>query len=454
MNKARITYRFNQTDQSESSGNTRGPSNKEDKVIPLYQEEFAVIETQEDESPSVGSVTPTQKAERQQVESMFESHALNTFTTDFGNWNSSIETEGQRVERIIRESQTTAEKPVDRVQSSDRPTPEKNNNPEDWTTWTNRGPWVEPEVGARYAKSSGTPWIRIATSVAGAVITGVAFGFFVLSMFSTERQQGETIGKNTVTVASPNVQTTVPSKAAAGTAVTVTDAPKQSTNQAPAIPAATGNITQVQIPAKTYAFLQNGVFSSLSSAQAAQDSLKKKGLASALDGSEKLVVFVGFAQSRDEALALSQRLQVQDKSLEVYIKNVEIPAASEIRWSGKKPETFGSFIAQGDKLIRSISGVTVAHLGETKPTALPDSSLQMIRSSHQSLTALSASVNEGLGDEGKPLVHNMTTALGSAVQAMEEYKKTPSTAILWQAQSSMMQYIIAQKELLKNVVVS
>jgi stage II sporulation protein B len=452
-NKARITYRFDQKEQPESNRKT-GASSIEDKVIPLYQEEFEVIETSVDEIAPHDPVTSVQKAEREQVESLFESHALNTFTTDFGNWNSSIETEGERVERIIRDSQAAREHAIERGSAPKRPASVSSGNPDDWTTWTTKGPWVEPETGARYAKSSGAPWIRIATSVAGAVITGIAFGFFVLSMFSTDRNQGETSGKSTVTVASPNVQTSVPSKATTGSGVTVTDAPKPAADQNPAIPSSIASVTPVQLPAKTYAFLQNGVFSTLQSAQAAQDSLKKKGLASALDGSEKLIVFVGFAQTRDEALALSQQLQVQDKSLEVYIKNVDIPAASGIRWSGKKPEAVGSFISEGDKLVRTMSGVTVVHLAETKPTALADNALQAIRSSHQSLTALSTSINEGLGDDVKPLVQKMTTALNSAVQSLEEYKKAPSTAMLWQAQSSMMQYIIAQKELLKKVGVS
>ncbi|MEW9700142.1 SPOR domain-containing protein [Paenibacillus sp. SI8] len=449
MSKARITYRFDQNDQPEASRKARDAVDSEDKVIPLYQEEFEVTETLLKENEFSEEVTSVEKAERQQVESLFESHALNTFTTDFGSWTSSIETEGERVERIIRESQATREHPVERRQSQEpeRSGPAPQVDQDDWTTWTAKGPYVEPGTGARYAKSSGAPWIRIATSVAGAVITGVAFGFFVLSMFTTDREQGEKTA-----VASPNAQIAAPSKATAGTAVTVTDAPKPAaTEQSPENPSTAAGITQVQIPAKTYAFLQNGVFSTLSSAQTAQDSLKKKGLASALEGSEKLTVFVGVASSRDEALALSQQLQVQDKSLEVYIKNMDIPAVSGIRWSGKKPEAVGPLITEGDKLIRTISGITVVHLAEPKPTALAESSLQAIRTSHQSLTALSSSVNEGLNDETKPFVQTMTKALNGAVQSMEEYKKAPSIAMLWQAQSAMMQYIIAQKELLKKV---
>ncbi|MFC5447265.1 SPOR domain-containing protein [Paenibacillus aestuarii] len=483
--KARITYRF---DQNEPRRQTRPAGTQqpmEEVVIPLYQEEFEVRETTPvvtDKVGSEGPVTSADRAERQEVESLFESHALNTFTTDFGSWNSSIETEGERVERIIRESQTarehavrdypvreqavrenTAREPI--VRDDYGPGPDLDHSRADehrdtWSAWTNQGPYVEPGTGARYAKSSGTPWVRIATSIAGAVITGVAFGFFVLSMFSSEPNKGATAGGKTATsVQTPTSGKSVAANAgAAGGDQTANAAPGSAAASASAKPgdqaAAAAGVTPVQIAAKTYAFLQNGVFSSPQSAQAAQDSLRKKGLASAQDGSDKPAVFVGFASSRDDALALSQQLQVQDKSLEVYVKNVDIPGATGIRWSGSKPDAVASFIAEGDKLVKAISGLTVIHLAETKPTALADSSLQTIRTSHQSLTTLSASVSEGAGDDVKPLVQKMTTALGSAVQSMEEYKKSPSTAMLWQAQSSMMQYILSQKDLLKKVSVS
>jgi len=483
--KARITYRFDQNEPRRQGRPAGTQQPMEEVVIPLYQEEFEVRETTPAVTPaaadkhgSEGPVTSADRAERQEVESLFESHALNTFTTDFGNWNSAIETEGERVERIIRESQTAREhaarehavrehparEPI--VQDDYGPGPERDPSRDEehrdtWSAWTNQGPYVEPGTGARYAKSSGTPWLRIATSIAGAVITGVAFGFLVLSMFSSEPNKGATTGGKTATsVQTPSSGKSVAANGgaaavdpAAGSASATASASAKPGDQAAAAASGVG-VTPVQIAAKTYAFLQNGVFSSPQSAQAAQDSLRKKGLASAQDGSDKPAVFVGFAASRDDALALSQQLQVQDKSLEVYVKNVDIPGVTGIRWSGSKPESVVSFITEGDKLVKAISGLTVIHLAETKPTALADSSLQTIRTSHQSLTTLSSSVSEGAGDDVKPLVQKMTTALGSAVQSMEEYKKSPSTAMLWQAQSSMMQYILSQKDLLKKVSVS
>ncbi|SDN56911.1 stage II sporulation protein B [Paenibacillus sp. yr247] len=447
MNKARITYRFDPKERAESTRKASRVPDQQEKVIPLYQEEFKVVSTTIDHRTS-DEVTPYHQAEREQVEHLFEPHALNTFTTDFGNWNSQIESEGERVERIIRESQAARENQSGRDPSPERNEPVSDRNRDEWSNWTSKGPYVETGTGARYAKSSGTPWIRIATSVAGAVVTGIAFGFFVLSMFSTDRDSNVTPSvKNTITVPSPNVQAAAPSKAPTGATKTTTD-------QAPAVPVSAAAVTPVQIPAKSYTFLQNGVFSTLQGAQAIQDTLKKKGLATALDTTDKPTVFVGFAKSRDDALALRQEVQSADKTIEVYMKNVDIPAATGIRWGGPKPESVPSFIAEGDKLVNTISGLTLVHLAETKPTSLAEASLQTIHTSHQSLTTLSATINEGLTDDSKPIVQKMTSAINSAVQSMEEYKKSPSNAMLWQAQSSMMQYIIAQIELLKKISVS
>ncbi|BFT74944.1 SPOR domain-containing protein [Paenibacillus sp. P36] len=448
MSKARITYRFDTKEPSESNRKASRVPGPEEKVIPLYQEEYKVVTNPPNDGQNSEEITSYQQAEREQVESLFEPHALNMFTTDFGSWNSQIETEGERVERIIRESQAIREQQVRTEVPVQRPEPITEQNRDEWSSWTPKGPYIEPEVGTRYAKSNGAPWIRIATSVAGAVVTGVAFGFFVLSMFSpSDRTPTDTApGKTTIAVPSANVAA-VPSKAPGG-------ATKTGTDQAAGLPATAGAVTPVQIPAKSYTFLQNGVFSSMQGAQAIQDTLKKKGLASALDSSDKPTVFVGFANNKDDATALRQQVQTVDKTIEVYIKSLDIPAVTGIRWGGQKPDSVPAFLTEANKLVNTINELALIHLAETKPSALSDSSLQTIHTSHQSLTTLSTALNEGLSDDAKPIVQKMTSSLNSAVQSMDEYKKSPSTAMLWQAQTSMMQYILAQKDLLKKISVS
>jgi|GEM_PF-1649936 len=441
--------------------------------------------TEEEVWPAAGS--EERKMEAPRFKSLFEPHDFQSFTSEFSGWTlpAEPESESERVERAIRESRSG--RPAGGSEAAGfvgpvRPVePEADKREADaWSGWGGggrfgyggrgerververgdsgerddrgeRGPWVEPELGVRYARSGRTSWLRIATSIAGAVVTGVAFGFFVLSLFSGNGQQtGETDAAQQAAVqASPAPDG---SAAAAGSAVggAVSGAGAAAgADGAGKSAAAGGPAAPVQIAAQSYAFLQNGVFSTLASAQAAQAELKKKGLASALEQNDKLTVFVGFAPSRDDALALSQ--QLQDKQLDVYIKAIDIPAAAQIRWSGTKPAAVGSFVGEAGKLVQTISGLTIIHLAESSPTALDDTSLQAIRAAHQAMTQQAAAVGEGIGDDVKPYVQQMTTAASSAVQSMEEYKKNPSAAMLWQAQSSMMQMIIAEKALMKQI---
>lgn len=423
MNKARITYRF---DQSRNDGSReQGKPVKEDQVIPLFEEEFHVVEEQ------ITAAEP-----------------LNTFTTDFGSWNSVFETESDRVERVIRESAFDGEKSIPTRPLESKQYQEPQIDPEVWSSWTNTEQRIEMELGPRIVKSSTTPWFRIATSVAAAVITGIAFGFFVLSMFTNNDVSTGNLPENTLTKQS--AQTSHTESKDTETVQAHADSAKAS--QSTAGTGGNVNATPLRIAAKSYTFLQNGVFSTLQSAQSAQSELKKKGFASALQQGDKTIVYVAFASSRDEALSISQPLK--DQKLEVYIKNMDIPAVASIRWNGSKPELLGSYIAQGDKLIQMLSGLTIVHLAEKNHTPLDDSTIQGIRSAHQTLTTLAGTLNESADKEVNPLIEQMDTALSSAVQSMEEYKKNPSAAMLWQTQSSMMQYILSQKDLLSEISIS
>jgi stage II sporulation protein B len=426
MNKARITYRFDQT-RSHIGTREKGIPIKEDKVIPLYQDEFQLVKEQTTPEP------------------------LNTFGADMGSWNSPFETESDRIERVIRES--SYEPGKKEPTRPDARGPES--DPELWSSWTHNEQHEGPETHARIVKaSSATPWFRIAASVAAALITGVAFGFFVLSMFTNRDLPADKIP-----APSQTKQTT---QAAQGTQGAIT-APKDTAqaqtpaDQAKVVSSSTGtagtaNSAALNITAKSYAFLQHGVFSSLQSAQNAQANLKKKGFASALQQGDKTTVFMAFAANRDDALSLSQHMQEQ--KVDVLIKNVDVPGVTAIRWNGAKPEALAAYLAQGDKMIQMLGGLTLVHLAETKQTTLDDSTLQRIASAHQALTALAATLNDGIDKQIKASIDQMNTAINSSVQSMEAYKKNPSAAMLWQTQSSLMQYILTQKELLADIRIS
>jgi stage II sporulation protein B len=406
-------------------------------VIPLSHEEFHVVE---EKSPTNQDTVP-----------FFDTPILNEYTTDFGEYRSPFAEEADRVERIIRESQQDyngdtgyyREPEPERVE---RTAAHESASPQ-------REPWFEPQLGAKVRRSSNPPWLRIIASVSGAVVTGVAFGFFVLSMFTDRNASNHVAAPGTTAVqtapANGGKDAQQQGNAAAG-------ADKAAAGQTPAADkpavsaAGAGSLITVNLPGKTYSFLQNGVFSTQQSAEAAQAELKKKGFAAAADLGEKTVVYAGFALTREDAVTLSR--QFRSSKLDVYVKPVEVPAVSKLKWSGSaKSDAVGSYFTQGDKLVQMIAGFTLLHLEETKPTALEDASAASVKSAQQAWIAAGTSVKEGAGEDAKQGMQKMATAMNAAVASMDEYKKNPSAAYLWQAQGALMQYILAEKTLLTQL---
>lgn len=105
VNKARITFRFNdqkpreKQEQSEQSGrhdqHTERENKEQTKGIPMSTEEYRVIEERPGQGPAMGN------EERKSV----EVRPLNEYTTDFGGWHSSFDTDTYRIEESIPPSE-------------------------------------------------------------------------------------------------------------------------------------------------------------------------------------------------------------------------------------------------------------------------------------------------------------------------------------------------------------
>ncbi|TBL81638.1 SPOR domain-containing protein [Paenibacillus thalictri] len=417
MKKGRITYRFQNGQRVEA------PQEVDRNVIPLYQEEFevrdAVKEGTGGESLFSGTLTPQSE------------------------WKSPYEEETERIERMIRNSQ-----------------PMQTHHPETGyfeTTGKYDEPlrdhrWYVPEEPVRVKKPPFGSWFKITVSVAGAVVTGIAFGFFVLSMFSGHDDAASKAKQAAGTA--PAGQVAAPSTAgkqtagagtdkaasAASTGVTGTGAASAAGSASAAMATASVNIS-----GKTYSFLQAGVFSTQQSADTAQADLKKNGFAGATESGDKFTVYAAMAPTRDDALAISQ--QLKQKNTDVFIKTVELPALTKVKWNGKQTDALQACLEQGQKLVQLISGLTVPHLGESKPTALDETKLQAIKSAHQSWIGMHTAMSDSLSDEAKATHQKMIKALDTAIVSLDEYKKKPATSYLWQAQSTLMQYTISDKEL-------
>lgn len=423
VNKARMTFRFNDRDREPREKSERREQhteweNKElTKVIPIRTEEYRVVEEQPEQ---VSGIENEQK--RADVK------PLNDFTADFGGWHSSFDTNTYRIEETIP--------------SSERMKVDLESGYVEQERKLGRG--QTREYRAYKTKDSvyygGSSWMKITASVAGAVVTGIAFGFLVLSMFSGD---GTDSGR-----VQPVDGTTVPqqqgeARLQAG----------QSNEVEASSAAANESVTDmaVNLTARTYTFVQGGVFSSSQSADSAIADFRKKGLAAVSDAGEKYPVYVGMALNRDEALGLTR--EFQQRQLEVMIKPFEIPAVAKIKWNGNQNHLFQSYMSQGDKLVQQIAAQTIVHLGKENPTALDQKALQAIKATHQSWSGTASAVSDGLGEVGRAALPRMNSALNTAVVSLEEYNKNPSQALLWEAQTALMQYLVAEKELLKSASV-
>ncbi|CAG7655353.1 hypothetical protein ACFQI7_20960 [Paenibacillus allorhizosphaerae] len=485
MNKAKMTFRFDSGRQY-----SKRETKPEPQVIPLDSAEYQVVgESVEhaEESREIFTLGDNRSTAAKPVEPvLIDAQTLNSYTTDYGGWQTSFDTETQRVEQIIRSTSGSAVDPESGYY--EREDQQKHLNRRDWQGQQvhpdrrerherqeypdRKGSqdfgdqedsvraeelrdhrWYAPPQESSYIKRSSDngSWLKITTSVTGAVVTGVAFGFLVLSMFSGDDEASK-IKPGGADAAVRQVQGVVKQGDAGNQPADAgTKAPADATAVSGSISGAGATTAgvAVNLPAKSYTFLQGGVFSSAQSAETESANFKKKGLAGVYDSGDKFPVYVGMATNRDEALGLSA--QFQQKKIEVLLKPYDIPSVTKVKWNGKQADVLQNYMGQGDKLVSLIASLSVSSLGNAKPAAIDEKALQTIKTTHQSWSGSASAVSDGLGDPGKSILPKMNSALNQAVVSLDEYKKNPSAAYMWQAQSSLMQYIVAEKELLKAV---
>ncbi|MEB3100383.1 SPOR domain-containing protein [Ferviditalea candida] len=445
MSKAKITYRFDPENRGGDSYSHKETGKNQGIVIPLYQNE-APLQNEGKEPPAKPG------------EVFSDPQMLNQFATDYGAWSSPFDMETQRLEKLIRESDALREENARRLKA-DRTNSSFSRNP----AWDIPGPmnsetgyvqdWgrdrfgpeiVEDKVRTRYVKRSSVPWMKIITSVSGAVVTGLLFGLFVLSMFHPAGDRAADItSKDALNSAASGQTGETPAEKELSSASSPTAGQKEAAGSA-----AVGML-QADIPAQTYYMLQNGVFSGLEGAQNAQEELRKKGLAAVSESSGPFVVYAGMTRDRNDALALSRMLQ--DNNLEVYIKAYEIPGTHQLRWAGTDAQTVESYFSQAQKLIGMIGDLSLLHLEESNPTAIDTVNLDNLKSAHQSWTDTVKSLSSSVSESVRADFDQLSNAMNTAVISMEEYNKNPSKAHLWQAQTSIMEFAVTEKRMLKEL---
>ncbi|WP_199618519.1 SPOR domain-containing protein [Paenibacillus alkalitolerans] len=460
MSKARITYRFESarktTGQAAAEANApdtttqqskQGPTVREadervqrSNVIPLRHDEFRLAE----DTIVIEERHPVSKhADSKEGTGPADVSTLNSYPYDYGAWSSNPSEEVERLERIIRETDEPIGRRERSLPANERGRirqPEDDEPDEREDDSYAEGGYVQPRNHRRYEKSAhyetrdGGSWWKVGASVVGAIATGVLFGSFVLSMFTGD--PGGRSASNPLQGEQSLPASDTSQSAAAGAAV----------NEASEEAA----FAAINIPTRDLYLLQNGKFSTLDNARMLADQMKSKGLAATIEESGSFWVYAGVTSNRDAALRVSRRLQ--DDGIEVFIKKYNLPEVKQVRWAGENgAETLSSYLNQGSEMIRMIGDLTLVHLDGAEPTAPEKSTVEKVLAEHRSFMQLSADALSGLPAEAQPMFKRMDGAVRNAVVAMQEYSANPSTALLWSAQSAIMDYVIAEKQLLTTI---
>jgi stage II sporulation protein B len=395
LNKTRITYRL---DNQYEKPLERISQEERKRVIPLHEDEFHVVS---------------------------DTRPLPEYTNDYGAWNSPIDAETRRIEQLIRESNVPKLNSQPKRKSDDLSIYEieqrfRHDEYNENSTHTTSG--------TMYMRRN-IPWVKVAGTAIGAVVTGVLLGYLIITMFSG---------------ASPVHDKTTTADQVKPIA---NDASKEASVTVP-IDSLQAGVIAVQIPTRTYTFLQTGGFSTVERADQAGAEVRKQGMAAVTESADKFFVYVGVAPDRNVALKLANQLQA--KKMEIYKKPYSLPALQQIKWNGTA-ESLQTYCTQADQLVQMLSGITLVHLEESQLTAISDKTMQSIQSNFEAWTATSSKVFTDATAKVKPVLQKMTNVMNTAKLSMDEYKKTPSFEMLWQAQTNIIQFIIAEKALLNEV---
>jgi len=496
MSKARITFRFENTRRASGQAAGEAPlvestplerDEPGDRTIQASREperESADREPQESKRPA-GNVIPLRHYEFEVSEEPvvieergggapkkpFAGRRLEPdYPYDYGAWRDVADAEADELERLIRatdayEPEGEREDRARSVRLGDGSRGPRLEPPElrapglpvrDWEAEeeaadrdAESGYWAGSDVGrpprsSRASRASavrrteeGPAWWKVAGSVVGAIATGILFGTFMLNFFAGDP------AKDAGTEAESNPPAaTAPTEHAAN--ASAGDAAAPAGNE----PAAAASAT-IDLPERRMFLLQNGKFETLDAARTLAESMKSKGLAATIEEGDGFYVYAGVTSNRDAALRAGVKLQAE--GVEVYVKPYELPSVSRVRWSDGSAEALAGYVAKGSDMVRMIGDLTLVHLEGDAPVAPEAATLEKVKSEHLALTELQAGALAGLPAEAQPMLSRMDAAVRNAVVAIEEYGAHPDHAYLWSAQSALMDYLIAEKQLLTTI---
>ncbi|MFD2703100.1 SPOR domain-containing protein [Paenibacillus shunpengii] len=267
---------------------------------------------------------------------------------------------------------------------------------------------------------------KMTGSIIAAVVTGVMFGFVAMSMVNSE---------NTSNTVSP---VTVPASSGV-TQETVTEGGAN-------VPA--GASSAATIPAVTYYMLQYGVFSSPEGAEQAKAELTSAGIAAGSDPLDELRVYAGVSADRENAKLISNQLRTE--GVELYVREIHLPEITGLQFSGDQ-STVTDFFNSSRAITEILTSVSIRQLGQQEQKALSEADMNAVTDAHQRWTSTVAKIRSGLPAESESVELQMEAAMNTAVTAVAEYNKNPSKEHIWKVQSQVMNYILLEKQLLEII---
>lgn len=289
---------------------------------------------------------------------------------------------------------------------------------------------IKPSRATVYRSNQGPSWLKVFASVAGAVATGALFGYMALSLFTGSEPaalpenpaQIEQAGQTSTVGTAANTQGTPSESANAGAAASNANAGKTNAPKS-------GSVVSLQVPSATYMMLQYGVFSGKEGMEAAVAELKGKGLAaSAMATGKDYRVYAGLSSDRGQAEALQAVLP----GLQLYVKPIEVPALTQLAFSGKA-ETAQSYFALQAALLEQLDQYASANLEGTQAES------STWKAAYEKWAASVPGMEASLADQtGQAALKNLKAALAQAATAANQYGKEQDEAQLWAVQSSLM----------------
>lgn len=275
--------------------------------------------------------------------------------------------------------------------------------------------------GGSYQTRRPTHWWKFALSIAGALGTGLLLGYAALNFISGVNDGGS--GSNLAAVQNANAGAN--GQQAAGGA---------------ALPSAAGR-RPVAVASQSYYLLQYGVFSTPSGAEQAQQELLAAGLAAGADPEGGNRVYAGVSPDREQAKLLSSGLKHQ--GIELYVREVKLPALEQAAFSGEGAAV-DSYFAASTELLNELSSLSASLLSGA--SGLPDATA--VSNLHMQWTEAVKALEPGLSAQGQSLCASLQKAMSQGIAALNEYNKNQAQGLLWEVQESMLSFLTGQKALL------